>query len=74
MNSPEELTRYNPPSLASFDTKTLLPSPLIVAELIRGRPSPIEFSILSEVSNKIKILAGTSPDPDPGGNGFAFVN
>ena len=25
-------------------------------------------------SNKIKILAGTSPSPEPGGNGFAFAN
>ena len=27
-----------------------------------------------ELSNKIKILAGTSPSPEPGGNGFAFAN
>ena len=28
--------------------------------------------MLSELSNKIKILAGTSPSPDPGGNGFEY--
>ena len=39
-----------------------------------GKPSPILAVILAELSNKIKILAGTSPSPEPGGNGFAFVN
>ena len=69
--SPAELKRYNPPSDLSALVKTLFPFPSIVIELITGIPSPNVRLILAELSNKIKILAGTSPSPDPGGNGFA---
>ena len=72
--SPEELTIYNPPSPLEAFVKTLLPFQSIAAEVRAGKPSPILAVILAELSNKIKILAGTSPAPEPGGNGFAFVN
>ena len=31
------------------------------------------FDILLDVSSNINMLAGTSPDPDPGGSGFAKI-
>ena len=45
-----------------------------MVENTEGRPSPILLFILIELSNKIKILAGKSPSPEPGGNGFALAN
>ena len=69
--SPALSKSINPPALPSSDAKTLFPSPSMANECCSGILKPILFFILLELSNRIKILAGTSPSPDPGGNGFA---
>ena len=72
--SPALLKKRNPPTFQDELDNTLFPLPSIAIELESGVASIIELLILAELSNKIKILAGTSPSPDPGGKGFAFVD
>ena len=72
--TPLELIRNKPPSRLLAAVRYL--SPVVgftVIEVILGKPSPILLSILLELSNKIKIFAFTSPSPEPGGKGFAFI-
>ena len=68
--SPAALNLKRPPPLLATDDRTLFPSPSIVIDEIFGMPAPIVRFILIELSSRIKIFAGTSPVPDPGGNGF----
>ena len=70
--SPAASKKYNPPLCVLDEDNILLPEPSIVAPLISSTPKPILLLfILLELSKRIKILAGTSPSPEPGGTGLA---